>query len=191
MSSIILENLSMKLIIIEGGPASGKNTLGDLLLERFRKLGNKTVLLNLDTYVERLNPKWIWDSKKLENKDQLKARENFSRDIRQYLRDNFDVIMIGEKFLDKDYLLNFLNKLDVDCDVYLYHLIVPLSLRRQRLNDRGSHSLIDLDKDQKERDAVKDWPGYIYKNLNSPEADALNLFTLIRDKKGFIYTGSS
>jgi len=176
----------MKLIIIDGGPASGKNTLGVLLLERFRRLGNKAVLLDLDTYVEKLNPKWIWNSKKLESKDQLKARENFARDIKKYLRDSFDVIMIGEKFLSKDYLFDFLNKLRVDCNVYLYHLIIPLSIRIQRLKDRGPHSLIDLDKDQKERDAVRDWPGYIYENLNSPEDDALNLFTLIQNKKGLI-----
>ena len=187
----LFEILGMKLIIIDGGPASGKNTLGALLLEKFRKLGNKAVLLDLDTYVEKLNPKWVWANKKLESKDKLKARETFARDIEQYLRDSFDVIMIGEKFLSKDHLFDFLNKLRVDCNVYLYHLIVPLSLRRKRLKDRGPHSLIDFDKDQKERDAIRDWPGYIYKNFNSPEEDALNLFTLIQNKKGFIYTRSN
>ena len=104
----LFEILGMNLIIIDGGPASGKNTLGALLLEKFRKLGNKAVLLDLDTYVEKLNPKWVWANKKLESKDKLKARETFARDIEQYLRDSFDVIMIGEKFLSKDHLFDFL-----------------------------------------------------------------------------------
>lgn len=176
----------MKLIIIDGGPASGKNTLGNLLLKKFQELGNKATILDLDTYVEVLNPKWIWKNKRQENNDQLKARKNFIEDIKKYLKDNFDVIIIGEKFLIKKDLSAFLNRLGMDCDVYLYHLVVPLALRRQRLENRGTHSRIDLDKDQKKRDMVRDWPGYVYKNMKSPEEDTLNLFRLIQNKNGFI-----
>ena len=176
----------MKLIIIDGGPASGKNTLGVLLSKKFRKLGSKAMILDLDTYVEQLNPKWIWGNKQQENKDQLKARENFAKDIKKYLQDDFIVIVIGERFLTKNDLSAFLSKLEIICHVYLYHLSIPLSLRKQRLHDRGPHSLIDLKKDQKDRDEVKIWPGYIYENINSPEEDAINLFRLIQNKKGFI-----
>jgi len=37
----------MKLILLDGGPACGKNTLGALLVEEFSKKGEKAVLLDL------------------------------------------------------------------------------------------------------------------------------------------------
>jgi len=71
----------MKLIIIDGGPASGKNTLGNLLVQEFQKQDNKVVLLDLDTYVEEFNPKWIWENEQQKEKDQLNARINFAKDV--------------------------------------------------------------------------------------------------------------
>ena len=176
----------MKLILIDGGPASGKNTLGARLLEKLNKAGNKTTLLDLDTYVEQLNPNWVWKNEQQKNHDQLKARENFAKDINKYLQNGFIIIVIGERFFDKKGLSVFINRLEIDCPVYLYHLDVPLSLRRQRLKDRGPNSLIDLEKDQKDRAEVKVWPGYIYRNINSPEEDAANLFNLFQNEKGLI-----
>lgn len=180
----------MKLIIIDGGPASGKNTLGGLLSDKLNKCGTKTVLLDLDTYVEELNPKWIWENEQQKNTDQIKARENFAKDIKKYLQDEFIVIVIGERFLTISDLSVFLNKLEIICQVFLYHLAIPLSLRKQRLYHRGPHSLIDLEKDQKDRDGIKVWPGYIYKNINLPEEDAINLFKLIQNEKGLIDIGN-
>lgn len=176
----------MKLILIDGGPASGKNTLGVLLSEKFNRLRVKAMLLDLDTYVEQLNPKWIWENEQQKNIDQLKARENIAKDIKKYLQDDFIVIVIGERFLTKNDLSIFFNKLGIACHVFLYHLSNPLSLRKQRLHDRGPHSLIDLEKDQKDRDGVKVWPGYVYKNINLPEEDATNIFKLIQNEKGLV-----
>lgn len=176
----------MKLILIDGGPASGKNTLGVLLAQKFNKFGTKAVLLDLDTYVEELNPKWIWENEQIKNTDQQKARENFAKDIKKYLQDDLTVIIIGERFLTISDLSVFFNKLEIVCQVFLYHLDIPLSLRKQRLHDRGPHSLIDLEKDQKDRDEVKVWPGHIYKNINLPKEDAINLFKLIQNEKGLI-----
>lgn len=176
----------MKLILIDGGPASGKNTLGTLLVEKLREAGNKTILLDLDTYVEEFNPSWIWENKKQEENDQQKARMNFTKDIRRYLKENYIVIAIGERILTTNDLSVFIDKLKIACSVYLYHLSISLALRKQRLHQRGSHSLIDLEKDQKERDEIKNWQGYIYKNINSAEEDALNLFRLIQDHKGIV-----
>ena len=176
----------MKLILIDGGPASGKNTLGALLSEKFNKLGNKATLLDLDTYVEQLNPNWVWENEQQKNSDQLKARENFAKDIRKCLRDDYIIVVIGERFLTKNDLSVFLKKLETVCPVFLYHLTIPLTLRKQRLHDRGPHSLIDLEKDQKDRDEVKAWPGYVYKNINLPQEDATNLFKLIQNQKGLI-----
>ena len=60
----------MKLILIDGGPASGKNTLGSLLVQKFQKQSNKAILLDLDTFVEELNQTWIWDDKQKEKEDE-------------------------------------------------------------------------------------------------------------------------
>ncbi len=176
----------MKLILIDGGPASGKNTLGTVLIDKFHKLGDKALLLDLDCYVEEFNPKWIWESEQQKAKDQLSARINYAKDIDKYLQDNFTVIAIGERFLRRDDIVRFIGKLKIMCPVYLYHLSTPFVLREQRLHQRGPHSLIDLEKDQKDRDAVKTWPGYIYENINSPKEDAENLYKLIQDKKGLL-----
>lgn len=180
------ECFCMKLILIDGGPASGKNTLGMLLVKELNRLGNITKLLDLDSYVEELNPNWTWDSKKQKENDQLNARINFTETINKFLQKNFIVIAIGEKFLTKGAVVGFISKLKINCPVYLYHLSSPFSLRKQRLHQRGPHSLIDLDKDQKERNMVEVWPGYIYENINSPEIDALNIAKLIREEKGLI-----
>ncbi|MBU1322592.1 hypothetical protein KKE48_04370 [Patescibacteria group bacterium] len=176
----------MKLILIDGGPASGKNTLGTLLVQKFQKLDNKAILLDLDVYVEEFNPSWIWKSKQKEEKDQQKARENFARDINKYLQQDFIVIVIGERFLTKEGIANFINRLIITFPIYLYHLSIPFPLRTQRLDERGPHSLIDLKKDQRERDLNIKWYGYIYKNVSSEKNDAQNLFKLIQDNQGLL-----
>ena len=177
----------MKLILLDGGPAAGKNTLGILLVQKFQKQRDEAILLDLDTYVEQLNPTWIWNDKAKEENDQQKARVNFARAIDNYLRQNFIVITIGERFLTKENITNFIGKLKtLPPYIYLYHLSVPFPLRTERLNKRGPHSLIDLAKDQKDRDLNQKWYGYIYKNVNSEEIDAQNLFKLIQSNQGLI-----
>jgi len=100
------------------------------------------------------------------------------------LRNTFGIILLS--FLTKNDLSAFLNRIEIIYSVYLYHLSIPLSLRKQRLYNRGPSSLIDLEKDQKDRDEVKVWLGYVYENVNSPEEDSLNLYRLIQNEKGLI-----
>jgi len=174
----------MKLILIDGGPASGKNTLGELLVSKLQELGAKAILLDLDTFVERYKPDWVWENKEQEENDQIKARVNFHNEINKYLQEGWDVIAIGERLLTKSSVNNLVSKITTNCSVYLFHLTVQFIIREHRLHSRGPHSLIDLEKDQKDRDAVKEWPGYIYENINSPEEDTNNLFLLIQQGKG-------
>mgnify|MGYP001612688589 CR=1 FL=1 len=176
----------MKLILLDGGPASGKNTLGESLIRGFNKQNIKAILLDLDFYVEQFNPSWIWEDEKIKELDQKNARLNFVKDIDKHLQDNFIVIAIGERFLTKENIINITSKLSSYYPVYLYHLTVPFELRKQRLHQRGPHTLIDLDMDQRDRDANPRWYGYIYKNVNSVEVDARNLFELIKDHKGLL-----
>lgn len=174
----------MKLILIDGGPASGKNTLGELIVKKLNEKSEKAVLLDLDTYVEQYNPKWVWDDERQKEADQLNARSDMAKDIDRYFRHGQTVIVIGERFLSKEDASRFTEKLGVACPIQLFHLSVPFELRKQRLRQRGPHSLIDLDKDQKDRDAVKDWPGRVYSNTNTPEVDAENLTKMIQDGEG-------
>ena len=142
--------------------------------------------MDLDTFVEQINPSWIWKSKLLEETDQSKARKNFANTINRYLLEDYTIIVIGERFLTKDDISFFMSRLNINCPVQLYHLCVPFALRRKRLHERGPHSHIDLEKDQKERDMVLSWPGYVYDNINTPEVDTDRLATLIQDSKGTI-----
>jgi tRNA uridine 5-carbamoylmethylation protein Kti12 len=174
------------LILIDGGPASGKNTLGKLLVKRFEKKDNRAVLIDLDPLVEELNPSWIWDSKEEEKNDKNKARGEFINKINDYLSKNFTVLAIGEKFLNKAYLDEFLTNINGGVTTYLFHLSAPLDLRKKRLEERGPDSLIDLEKDQRERDAVVEWPGMNYENVNTPEVDAENLFQMIKSGTGVV-----
>jgi len=177
----------MKLILIDGGPASGKNTLGTLLVQKFTEPSNKFILLDLDVYVEEINPSWIWEDKQTKRIDQQKARENFAQDIDKYLQRGFSVIAIGERFLTKEDIVNFIKRLKVTCATYyLYHLSPPLELRKQRLEQRGPCSLIDLEKDQRERDSNAKWYGFVYENINSPIEDAENILGLIQKDEGLL-----
>lgn len=176
----------MKLVLIDGGPASGKNTLGELLVREFKKQNKKAILLDLDAYVEEFNPSWIWKDEKTKEKDQKNARINFAKDIDRHLQDNFVVIAIGERFLTKENIIGITSKLNSLYPVYLYHLTIPFELRKQRLHQRGPHSLIDLEKDQRDRDANPKWYGYVYKNINSAKVDARDLFKLIRNNVGLL-----
>jgi hypothetical protein len=176
----------MKLILIDGGPASGKNTLGELLVKKLSGLRRKAVLVDLDTYVERYNPKWVWINDEQKEHDQLNARVDFSRDMSRYLNEGIDVVAIGERLLTSEDMKNLTSKVTADCMVYLYHLNVPFTLREKRLHARGPHSLIDLENDQRDRDVIKEWPGYVYANTHSPEDDAENMFSLIQQDKGLI-----
>jgi thymidylate kinase len=176
----------MKLILLEGGPVSGKNTLGKILIEKFRKTGEKVVLLDRDCYVEKINPKWKWENKHQRENDLLNASIAFGKDINKYLQDSFVVIAIGERLLTKKDYARFTRRLKIKCPVYLYHLNAPLTLRKSRLYKRGHDSLIDLEKDQKERNAVEHWLGYVYENTNVPKVDASNLMKLIQSDKGLM-----
>jgi thymidylate kinase len=176
----------MKLILIDGGPASGKNTLGELLVELFQRSANKAILLDLDTYVEQLNPTWVWSNETKKAKDLKDARINFAHKIDQSLSERYVVVAIGERFMTKKNIRDLTDKLAVSCPIYLYHLSVPLELRRERLHKRGPHSLINLDKDQKDRDLNPKWYGLIYSNINSTEKDATQLFNLVKDGLGNI-----
>lgn len=181
----------MKLILIDGGPASGKNTLGEMLVIELNETGEKSILLDHDVYVEKLCPTWIWTSDKQKENDLLSAVANFIEDINIYLQKNFTVIAIGVRFLSLDDLAIYTSKLVSKCPVYLYHLSVPIVLRKQRLDQRGPHSLIDLDQDQKDRDAIVIWPGHVYHNVNSPESDAKELMKLIQANKGLVDINNS
>jgi shikimate kinase len=178
-----------KLILIDGGPASGKSTLGALLVHGFRKPNNKFVLLDLDVCVEKINPSWIWEDKQTEKTDQQKARENFAQDIDKCMQRGFSVIAIGERFLTKEDIVNFIKRLRVTYSAYyLYHLNPPFELRKQRLEQRGPSLLIDLEKDQRERDSNAKWYGYVYENINSPIEDAKNIMGLIQNDEGILDT---
>lgn len=176
----------MKLILLDGGPAAGKNTLGELLSKKMTGFGENVMLLDLDTYVEELNPKWVWENEKQKEEDLLHARRNFREGISKNLHEGNHVIAIGERFFTMEDVECVQSAIDMAHDTYLYHLSVPFALREQRLHARGPHSLIDLKKDQADRDAVKHWPGHVYENINSPEVDAENLFSLIQQNEGVI-----
>ncbi|PJE63171.1 hypothetical protein COU88_00935 [Candidatus Roizmanbacteria bacterium CG10_big_fil_rev_8_21_14_0_10_39_6] len=181
----------MKLVLIDGGPASGKNTLGEILVADLNAIGEKSVLLDHDSYIEKLCSTWIWISDEQKESDLLSARISFIEDINKSLQQGFTVITIGVRFLTVGDVSIYTSKLAAKYPVYLYHLSVPLLLRKQRLNQRGPHSLIDLDKDQKDRDAITTWPGYVYHNVNSPESDAKELMKLIQANEGLIDVNNS
>ena len=177
----------MKLILIDAGPAAGKNTLGELVVKQLKGSGENAILLDLDRYTEQFNPTWIWNNEEEKKSDQLKALINNAKDIDKYLRKEFIVIVIGERFLTKQNIDIFLKRIEIKAPVYLYHLSIPFALREARLLERGGpHWLIDLKKDQEDRDAISEWPGCIYENINSPEVDSSNLMKLMREEKGRI-----
>jgi len=184
--SVIKVHPIMKLIFLEGGPASGKNTLGKKLVECFKIRGEKSVLLDHDTYVEELCPNWIWPSQQQREKDLSKARVNYLNDINKYLVKRFVVLAIGDIWLTNDDVKKYTSKLEVKTPVFLFHLNTPLRIKKQREEQRGHSPIIDLDKDQKERDQISSWPGYIYQNINAPEMDATNLMELINNEIGLI-----
>ena len=92
----------MKLILIDGGPASGKNTLGKILSDDLNTLGNKSILLDLDNYVEEFCPTWIWDNNQQKEKDLSSARISLVNDINKHLKENIDIIVIGKRFFTKE-----------------------------------------------------------------------------------------
>jgi hypothetical protein len=179
----------LTLILLDGGPASGKNTLGKLLVQRLEKPDNQVVLLDLDDYVEKINPSWVWEDRQKEKVDIQQARENFAQAIDGYLQTGFNVIAIGERFLTKEDIAGFLNRLKGSyVNFHLYHLDPPFKIRKERLHQRGPSTLIDLEKDQREREANAKWYGYVYENIHSPIEDAEILMGLIDKNAGLLET---
>ena len=156
------------------------------MIQLFEKQNNKVILLDLDRCVEVFNPSWVWKDNQAKEKDLKKARVNFIDKINTHLQQDYIVIAIGERFLTKVDISNFITRLKIDSPIYLFHLTVPFSLRKDRLHKRGPHSLIDLEKDQKERDSNLKWYGYIYKNINTEQIDAQKLFQLIQNNHGLL-----
>jgi thymidylate kinase len=179
----------MKLILIDGGPASGKSSLGHMLVNAIKKQGEQIILLDLDSYVENYCLTWKWENEEQKVKDLLKAKTDFANAINQSLESSASVIAIGDRFMSKDEVSNYINKLRAKVSVQLFHLNVPFELRKQRLHARGPHSLINLEQDQQDREAVKEWPGYVYANVSSIEQDTKNLLKLIQEGQGLIQNG--
>src|SRR3989344_150940 len=175
----------MKLIIIDGSPASGKTTLGKLLVEELGARGDKARFLDWDDYVEAVNPTWVWDNKQNEERDKGIAGASLANDTDKYLKQNFIVITVGTFLIKRD-LIRYLSNLKTNIPVYLYHLNVSLSLRRKRNHKIEYNPLLDLEKDQRERDAIKKWYGHVYENINSPKEDAKNLLKLVRNNQGHL-----
>lgn len=177
----------MTLIFIDGGPAAGKNTLGELLISNFSLLaGKKSVLLDMGRYIEHYCPKWVWNDPQREISDRLQAEIDMAKDIDESLQRKLITLVIGVRILNKESLTVFMKKIKTSCPVHLYHLVVPFELREQRLHQRGPHSIIDLAKDQKDRDAVSCWPGFVYNNVNTPVIDASALMEIILNGDGLI-----
>jgi thymidylate kinase len=184
-----ISDTGMKLILIDGGPASGKNTLGALLVHKLTEPGAQYILLDLDVYVEKINPSWIWKDKQEKRKDLQKAREDFTQDINRYLQQSLSVIAIGQRFLTRDEIVDFIERLKgVRPTCYLYHLSPPFQIRKQRLEQRGPSVLIDIEKDQMERDLNPRWYGHVYENIHSPTEDAEQISRLIQNDKGLLDT---
>jgi shikimate kinase len=178
----------MKLIFLEGGPASGKDVLGKKLVDCFRIQGEKSTLLDHDTYVEELRPTWVWLNEKSKAKDLKKVKIKYMKDINKYLANDFVVLAIGGTWLTDNDVKEYTSKLKMKTPVYLFHLNIPLNIRKQRLKQRGPAPLINLDKDQQQRDMITSWPGHIYQDINTPEIDAMNLMRLINQGIGLIFT---
>ena len=177
----------MKLILLEGGPVSGKSTLGEKIVEQFRAQGKKSVLLDHDIYVEDLCPDWTWPDEASKEYDLDRARAVHLRDINRYLAENYIVLATGGVWLTQNDVNEYTSGLEVKVPVYLFHLDIPLRLRKQRFNRRGVTPLINLDNDQWERNGIATWPGHIYHNTDTPETDALNLMKLIDAGTGLVY----
>ena len=89
--------------------------------------------------------------------------------------------------MTKEDIVDFIQRLKVVCSTYyLYHLSPPFELRKRRLEQRGPSLLIDLDKDQSERDSNAKWYGYVYENIHSPIEDADTLLGLIDGNAGLL-----
>jgi len=176
----------MKLVLIDGGPASGKNTLGEILVDTFTQLGEKAILLDHDTYVEDLCPDWKWENTQQKELDLFTARQHFTAAIVEQIEKNTVIIAIGVRLFAKQDVEIYTRGISNEAQVYLFHLDVPFTLREERLRNRGPHSLINLAQDQADRDTVRFWPGYVYPNIHSPEEDAQQLFTLIQNSVGLI-----
>lgn len=177
----------MKLILLEGGPASGKTTLGEKLVERFQAQGENSVLLDHDTYVEELCPDWTWPDEALKENDLARARAGHLKDINRYLAKNFVVVATGGLWLTAQDVSEYTSRLEVKTPVYLFHLDAPLDVRKQRLVRRGPAPRVNLDKDQEVRDAITSRPGHVYRNTAAPEREAANLMRLISAGAGLIF----
>ena len=55
------------------------------MVQEFMKQRNDAILLNLDTYVEKFNPSWVWQDEQKEL-DQQNARVNLAKDVSKYLK---------------------------------------------------------------------------------------------------------
>ncbi len=85
----------MKLILLEGSPASGKNTLGEIIVESYKAQREKVVLLDHDIYIDGLFPGWLRMSQQQKEREIIKARNKHLNEINKYLVEGFVVLAIG------------------------------------------------------------------------------------------------
>lgn len=177
----------IKIIILNGGVASGKTTVSKLVVKKLKKGNIDAVFIDLDDAVERLNPEFEWNSDKDRLRDWLSARKTCAIKTINNLKAGKEVIMVGP-FLTKEEISGYLRHINLKVNVFLFTLVIPLEVRLKRNNERKfSNPTEDLIMQQKTIDKLLPKVlGQKTTNLTSPKETAEKILEFIGKNKGRI-----
>lgn len=124
-----------KVLIINGLIASGKNTIGQLLTQRFNDEHIRAMFYDIDEEVSRLNPKNYWENDQEELSTWLSARKNYAEAANTY---KGDIVVIAGPFFTKDELAGYIDYITDSTQVFLFTLSTTLATRLERNRNRPS-----------------------------------------------------
>ncbi len=118
-----------KILIINGLIASGKNTIGRLLTEKFTGQNIRAIFYDIDEEVKRLNPQNYWENDQEELTTWLSARKNYAEAANIY---KGDIVVVAGPFFTRDEIVGYCDYIHPDTQVFLYTLSTTLNTRLER-----------------------------------------------------------
>jgi thymidylate kinase len=123
-----------KIIMINGLIASGKNTIGELLVKHFNENGTTAEFYDIDKAVEEINPTNTWGNEEDTLKVWLQARKNYAEKANN---SESEVIVVVGPFFSKAEIKGYIDYIDKEIPLYLFMLDTPVDIRIERNKHRS------------------------------------------------------
>ncbi len=174
----------MQIILINGLIASGKTTLGKLLVDEFTKKRIRASFIDIDDEVLQINSNFLWDNVVNKRKDWLKARRSAAIKANVNQRQGIITVIAGP-FFQRDEISGFVSFLKDDPVTFLFNLHLSLKVRLHRDKKRlHTNDIATLKEQEQSFELLEERYGFDINNQNSTEEALKQIQCALAEDRG-------